>query len=224
MQNPASMPKPTLHLICGRIAAGKSTLATTLGHRQATVMIREDDWLSGLYGEQMSSIQDYMRCTALLRSVVGPHVAALLNAGLSVVLDFQANTLEARSWMAALALTTNRSMNPGDLADEKTAPAVRLETMDNFTRSPAVDLVWLKPLDRDGHVTEGLTLAVTHRSRATASASSRAAQGGPSPVMTIRARPAPSRGPMVSARVPARAMARVALRHCLAPPPGARET
>jgi predicted kinase len=107
MQNPASMPKPTLHLICGRIAAGKSTLATTLGHREATVMIREDDWLSGLYGEQTSSIQDYMRCTALLRSVVGPHVAALLNAGLSVVLDFQANTLDARSWMRGILNQTS---------------------------------------------------------------------------------------------------------------------
>lgn len=96
------MDRPTLHLICGRIAAGKSTLATTLARRDRTVVIREDAWLSGLYAEQMSSIQDYVRCTALLRGVVGPHVAALLDAGLSVVLDFQANTVEARSWMRGI--------------------------------------------------------------------------------------------------------------------------
>jgi hypothetical protein len=65
-----------------------------------------------------------------------------------------------RILMAALALTTNRSMNPGDLAEEKTAPAVRIETMENYTRSPAVDLVRPKPLDRDGPVTEVLTLTV----------------------------------------------------------------
>lgn len=30
---------------------------------------------------------------------MGPHVVSLLNAGVSVVLDFPANTLEQRSWM-----------------------------------------------------------------------------------------------------------------------------
>ncbi|MBW4984987.1 ATP-binding protein [Mameliella sp. CS4] len=62
-------------------------------------MIREDEWHSGLYGEQLGSTHDYLRCMTLLRGVVGPHVAELLNAGLSVVLDFQANTVDARSWM-----------------------------------------------------------------------------------------------------------------------------
>ena len=107
MQSPTTMPRPTLHLMCGRIAAGKSTLATSLGRRDRTVVIREDDWLSGLYGEQMGSIQDYLRCTALLQGVMGPHVVALLNAGLSVVLDFQANTVEARSWMRGILDQTN---------------------------------------------------------------------------------------------------------------------
>ena len=37
-----------------------------------------------------------------------------------------------RILMAALALTTNRSMNPGDLAEEKTAPAERLETIEKL--------------------------------------------------------------------------------------------
>ncbi|QDC10777.1 ATP-binding protein [Oceanicola sp. D3] len=107
MQSPTTTPRPTLHIICGRIAAGKSTLAATLGRQSGTVVIREDEWLSGLYGEQMSSIQDYVRCSALLRSVLGPHVAALLDAGLSVVLDFQANTVEARSWMRGILDKTN---------------------------------------------------------------------------------------------------------------------
>ena len=102
MQSPSTTPGPTLHLICGRIAAGKSTLATNLGRRDGTVVIREDEWLAGLYGDRMSSIQDYLRCTALLRGVLGPHVATLLDAGLSVVLDFQANTVEARSWMRGI--------------------------------------------------------------------------------------------------------------------------
>ncbi len=60
--------------------------------------------------------------------------------------------------MAALALTTNRSMNPGALAQEKTAPAERIETMETYRRSPADNLVLPKPLDQDGPVTEVLTL------------------------------------------------------------------
>ena len=33
---------------------------------------------------------------------MGPHVIALLRAEMSVVLDYQANTVEARSWMRGL--------------------------------------------------------------------------------------------------------------------------
>ncbi|OWU86148.1 cell division protein ZipA [Oceanicola sp. 22II-s10i] len=104
MHNPKQ--EPTLHLICGRIAAGKSTLATRLGEADNTVVIREDDWLAGLYGDQMATIQDYLRCAARLRSVVGPHVRELLNAGMSVVLDFQANTIESRAWMRGILDTS----------------------------------------------------------------------------------------------------------------------
>ena len=102
MQDPTETHQPTLHLICGRIASGKSTLATELGRRDGTVVIREDDWLSGLYGNEMATIADYVRYTARLREVIGPHVVALLNAGVSVVFDFQANTVETRAWMSSI--------------------------------------------------------------------------------------------------------------------------
>jgi len=98
---------PTLHLMCGKIASGKSTLTAKLGNLDGTVVISEDDWLSTLYSEEMSSISDYMRCTSKLRKIVGPHVASLLNAGVSVVLDFQANTIEARNWMRGILARTN---------------------------------------------------------------------------------------------------------------------
>ncbi|WP_298921853.1 ATP-binding protein [uncultured Roseobacter sp.] len=94
-----SSTSPTLHLLCGRIASGKSTLAKRLGNAERTIIIGEDNWLRALYSEEMSSISDYRRCTVKLRKIIGPHVASLLNAGVSVVLDFQANTTEARSWM-----------------------------------------------------------------------------------------------------------------------------
>ncbi|MEM7545858.1 MAG: ATP-binding protein [Pseudomonadota bacterium] len=97
-----SAPSPTLHLLCGKIASGKSTLAAQLGSNCGAIVIAEDEWLSALYGEDMSSISDYVRYSAKLRRILGPHIASLLDAGISVVLDFQANTREARSWMRGI--------------------------------------------------------------------------------------------------------------------------
>lgn len=94
--------KPTLHLLCGKIAAGKSTLAARLATADRTVLISEDDWLAGLYQDQLVKPKDYVRYAASLRSVMGPHIVQLLAAGISVVLDFQANTVESRRWMRGL--------------------------------------------------------------------------------------------------------------------------
>ena len=93
---------PTLHMICGKIASGKSTLTAKLGGEAGTVVISEDDWLNALFAEDMASLKDYVRCTRKLHDIMAPHVVSLLKAGVSVVLDFQANTLEARSWMRGI--------------------------------------------------------------------------------------------------------------------------
>ncbi len=93
---------PTLHLLCGKVASGKSTLAAEIAERDAAVLISEDEWLSALFGDQMKSLQDYVNCALKLRPVMGSHVASLLKAGVSVVLDFPANTIENRAWMRDL--------------------------------------------------------------------------------------------------------------------------
>ena len=97
-----SLKTPVLHMLCGKIAAGKSTLAAELASEPDTVLLSEDDWLSTLFGDQMQTIPDYVRCSAKLRQVMGPHVVQLLNAGLSVVLDFPANRIDNRAWMRGL--------------------------------------------------------------------------------------------------------------------------
>lgn len=91
-----------LHMLCGKIASGKSTLAAELARAPGTVLIAEDEWLGALYGGEMADIADFVRRSAMLRAAMGPHVAHLLNAGVSVVLDFQANTVESRSWMRTI--------------------------------------------------------------------------------------------------------------------------
>lgn len=92
----------TLHLLCGKIASGKSTLAKELANQPSTVIISEDDWLAHLFPGEINTIEDYVRCAANLRNAIGPHVSALLRAGVSVVLDIPANTVATRKWMKSL--------------------------------------------------------------------------------------------------------------------------
>jgi predicted kinase len=93
---------PTLHMICGKAAAGKSTLARRLAAAPNTILISEDAWLSTLYRDEQRTIADYARNSRRLRDVMGDHIEALLRAGLSVVLDFPANTVANRQWMRGL--------------------------------------------------------------------------------------------------------------------------
>jgi predicted kinase len=97
---PAS--QSTLYLLCGKIAAGKSTLARNLAGRPATVLVCEDHWTSRLFPGELKTIEDYIRYSGRLRDAMGPHVVSLLKAGLSVVLDFPANTATLRGWMRTL--------------------------------------------------------------------------------------------------------------------------
>ncbi len=98
---------PVLHMLCGKIASGKSTLATTLAEEEKTIRISEDDWLGTLHGMEMSTIADYLHRSANLRKIMEPHIVSLLKAGLSVVLDFPANTVENRRWMRSILDETN---------------------------------------------------------------------------------------------------------------------
>ena len=90
---------PTLYLLCGKIAAGKSTLARRLATRPATLLISEDHWTSNLFADDLKTIEDYGRYSARLRAAIGPHIVDILRQGLSVVLDFPANTLRNRDWI-----------------------------------------------------------------------------------------------------------------------------
>jgi predicted kinase len=97
---------PILHILCGKIAAGKSTLAARLADAPGTVLIAEDDWLHALFADELVSLPDYVRCATKLQRIMAPHVAALLNAGISVVLDFPANTPAQRRWMRGILKDT----------------------------------------------------------------------------------------------------------------------
>ena len=98
---------PTLYLLCGKIAAGKSTLARSIASRPATLLISEDHWTSSLFLDELKTIDDYSLYSARLRAAMAPHVVDILKLGLSVVLDFPANTISYRAWMRSLITKAN---------------------------------------------------------------------------------------------------------------------
>jgi predicted kinase len=91
-----------LHILCGKIASGKSTLSAQLASEPGTIVLNEDQWLAHLYQDEMQSVADYVRCSARLRQAIAPHAISLLRAGVSVVLDFPANTVANRQWMMSI--------------------------------------------------------------------------------------------------------------------------
>lgn len=87
-----------LHMVCGKIGSGKSTLTRRLAAQPHTVLISEDVWLACLYPNEIQAITDYVRCAGRLREAMAGHIEALLAAGMSVVLDFPSNTIATRAW------------------------------------------------------------------------------------------------------------------------------
>ncbi len=88
----------TLHFFCGKMAAGKSTLAIELAKENNAILLIEDDWLSHLYPEEITNIPEYIRYSVRLKNILSGHVVSLLSHGVSVVLDFPANTKDQRNW------------------------------------------------------------------------------------------------------------------------------
>jgi predicted kinase len=86
-------------MMCGKIAAGKSTLTSKLALNPSTILISEDAWMAELFKPEMFTVTDYIRFVPRLRAAIGPHAVELLRSGLSVVLDFPANTVSSRHWM-----------------------------------------------------------------------------------------------------------------------------
>src|SRR5262249_55944272 len=92
----------TLYLLCGKIAAGKSTLARQLASRPGILLVDMDHWMSTLFPIENRTIEDFARLSARLRDAMGPHVIDILRQDLSVVLDFPGNTVKWRGWMRSL--------------------------------------------------------------------------------------------------------------------------
>ena len=63
--------------------------------------------MSILFPTENRTIEDFALLSARLRAAMGPHVVDILRQGLSVVLDFPANTVRWRGWMWSLITEAN---------------------------------------------------------------------------------------------------------------------
>ena len=94
--------QPTLHFMCGKAGAGKSTIAKKIASAEQAILIGEDVLLSRLFGQDMRSFEDYLVFSRRLKTVVEPLVKDMLLADNCVVLDFPANTVKSRDWFRSM--------------------------------------------------------------------------------------------------------------------------
>lgn len=96
-----------LIFMCGKMAAGKSTLARELAEQENAVLIVQDEFLTHLFPGEITDVQTYIKYSSRLKNALEPHICALLSKGITVVLDFPGNTKTQRAWFRELIERTN---------------------------------------------------------------------------------------------------------------------
>jgi len=91
-----------LIFFCGKMAAGKSTLARDLAVRENAVLLVQDDFLNALFPGEITDIPSFVNRYARLKNALTPHICVLLSKGIPVVLDFAAATKTQRAWFREL--------------------------------------------------------------------------------------------------------------------------
>lgn len=91
-----------LYFMCGKMGAGKSTLAKVLASDNDAVLLSEDVLLRDLYPCEITDLNSYVSFSGRVKRALGAHVCSLLRHGVSVVLDFPANTVGQRAWLREL--------------------------------------------------------------------------------------------------------------------------
>ena len=97
MSNPAK-----LMFLCGKMAAGKSTLAKDLAQRGDAILLVQDELLECLFPGEITDIPGFLDRSSRLRQAIASHICAILSKGVSVVLDFPGNTRAQRAWFREL--------------------------------------------------------------------------------------------------------------------------
>ncbi len=91
-----------LFFFCGKMAAGKSTLAREIAQREDAVLVVQDEFLSKLFPGEVMDIPSFIKYSSRLKDALAAHLCSLLSKGISVVLDFPGNTRTQRVWFREL--------------------------------------------------------------------------------------------------------------------------
>ncbi|MER2172472.1 MAG: ATP-binding protein [Psychrobacillus psychrodurans] len=97
----------TLYFFCGKMGAGKSTKSKQLAIEKQAVLLSEDEWLSSLYPNQISTFEDYLKFSAQFKPMVKKLIQNILSVGTNVVMDFPGNTQKQRKWFLDIVLEIN---------------------------------------------------------------------------------------------------------------------
>jgi len=87
-----------LIFLCGKMAAGKSTLARELAARDSAILFVQDELLDALYPGAVVNVASYIEYSTRINRMLAPYVVDVLSRGISVVLDFPGNTRNQRAW------------------------------------------------------------------------------------------------------------------------------
>ena len=97
------MPHPAvLYFMCGKMGAGKSALAKSLVLANDAALLSEDVLLRDLYPNEITDLNSYVSFSGRVKQALSAHICSLLRNGVSVVLDFPANTVGQRVWFREL--------------------------------------------------------------------------------------------------------------------------
>ncbi len=97
------MKKGKLIFFCGKMGAGKTTLAAKKVDEMDAVLISEDELLSKLSEGTVTSVRDYKYYSEKLKPVVFNLSQQILSKGINAILDFPANTEHQRQWLRSIS-------------------------------------------------------------------------------------------------------------------------
>ena len=93
----------TLHLLCGKMASGKTTFSHQIAAQYQALRLSEDEWLAECFPGDVKTIKDYVDYSDRIKPLVAALVTQSLRSGIDVVMDFPANTPQQRAWLLGLA-------------------------------------------------------------------------------------------------------------------------
>ncbi|OZG70203.1 cell division protein ZipA [Hahella sp. CCB-MM4] len=97
----------TLIFFSGKMGAGKSTKSAEIARERNAVLLSEDEWLESIYPNKISSLDDYIKYSSLLKPQIKKLVQSILAVGTDVVMDFPANTVSQREWFKKIFTAVN---------------------------------------------------------------------------------------------------------------------